>query len=501
MTIRIKSAVAAVLASCAAGSAMALPVNATIEATVYISGATAQDTGIDFTLRKMCVDSANAATRMDIYRYNTNERAVTCMSNNTLIPNLGLGAGDHAIQIIKYSVGGSTSGVTPLAPAPVGAALTVRTVNSTTTCTGDTAVGTSGTFAQYHDHSGCSAGGTTTTRPNFGFSDVEPRKISGPAADAGVNGEGANHLIFGIPVNTKLYRALQANQGLTQDDSYANMPSLSKQAIAGAFNGSLVIWSQLTNKDGTSVAVTGDDTVKVCRRGTGSGTQAITEITFLRNRCNIVATAPFLAADNAGGGTGGGTAAPAFNLGNVYAGSGAGNVRDCLDSADTNNFNAIGLLSMECSPDNITNCGSTSPRAYRFVKVDGFAPTLVDTVSGNYDFYAEQSINTGPAGLVTAQGTAVRLQMKKLLSDVTVIGQLNTAFKETFGHSGLLAVPDANSGLLNSPPYTQASVDALPVNTSFKNPSGAGTDNCQISPVINSSFLTPDRRPILPQNF
>jgi hypothetical protein len=504
MTMRIKAAVGAVIAAAAASSAMALPANSPIDTTVFVSGATAQDNGIEFAVRRLCVNTAAANSTMDLYRYSSNDRAWTCETNNTLVPGIGTGTGaggNVRIQIVKFSSGGSGNGVNPLID---GTTLAFRGVDASTSCAG-VARPAQGSFAQFIEHSNCTGGTTLNQVPQIGFSDVEPNKFTSQARANQLTAAGANQLVIGIPVSTNLYRALQTSQGLGSDDSYVNMPSLPSTVVAGAFNGTIVDWVQVMNKAGVSLPApnSGDSTVKICRRNDSSGTQAITEITFLRQRCTTIATAPFLPADGAGGSGSGGTSpgtsnAANFANGNVYAGSGSPQVRDCLHAANQAGFYAIGLLSTECQPTTSSGgCGNTAAREYRFVKIDGAAPTLVDTASGRYNFYAEQSINNRPS--LAGAGLAVKNRLRALLSDVNVLAQINGNFQFSFGDAGMLGVPDSGSGLIPTPPYTQTSLRAQPINSTSKNPTGSGTNNCQVAPAIQASFVVADTAAILPQ--
>jgi len=507
MRMNLKAAAAATLAISACGTALALPVASAIDQRVYVSGASAQDGGIEFAVRRVCVGGASAAaSTLDLYRISGNDRVWTCETNNSLIPGIGTGGGTGGnvrIAIYKFSSGGSGNGVNPLID---NSTLAFRGVQASTSCSTVTPVAASGSFVALEENSGCTNATTENVVPQIGFSDVEPNKFTTAGRAANLTAAGANQLVMGIVVSTNLYRALQASQSLGNDDEYVNMPTLSSTTVANAFNGNLVDWSQVTDRAGNSLPApsSGDGTVNICRRADSSGTQAITEITFLRQRCTSLATTTsgFLPADGAGGAgpnntSTGTTAAPNFGAGRVYAGSGSTQVRDCLDAANTQGRFAIGLLSTECAPGNVTSCGSTVARNYRFVKVDSAAPTLVDTVAGKYNFYAEQSINSRPT--LSGAGLSVRNRLLALLSDVNVIEQINVGFRQTFGDSGLLGVPNANAGLTAVPPYTEAAVRANAINSTFKNPQGTGTNNCQVAPAVNASFVVADPAPILPQ--
>jgi len=69
----------------------------------------------------------------------------------------------------------------------------------------------------------------------------------------------------------------------------------------------------------------------------------------------------------------------------VFAGLGTGDVRECLDGHAQFNRWAIGILSTE-------NVGNNGNRKFRFIKVDGSAPTLLNAYLGRWPHVTEQSM-------------------------------------------------------------------------------------------------------------
>ncbi|MEZ5500756.1 MAG: hypothetical protein R3E77_15185 [Steroidobacteraceae bacterium] len=475
----VSAAALGVLACAATLPAMAYPAGTAIPANrlFYISGASAQDQGIEFVMRKICTGN------LDKFQFGNNDRFWSC---DVTTASSGLTAGIAGFY--KFSSGGSGNGVNPLID---NSQLTFTRESATSVCT-NAAMPVIAGFTNGTDHTGCTNPSTSNVIPQIGFSDVEPKLITTPARAGALVANGANQLVFGIPVSLNLYRELQANQGLVADDEYINMPTLSSTTVASLFTGSIIDWSQLANNAGASLAA---GSVKICRRVNTSGSQATTEVHFLRNRCTTSAnnTKPMLPNDAAGTGT----ADPTFNLGNVYAGSGSGDVRDCLAVANDNGFRAVGLLSMECQPENAScNIASTVGK-FRFVKIDGAAPTLVDTVSGRYSYVAEQSINR--AGGLSGDPLTLYNKLLALMSDPAVLAQINAGFRFTFGDSGLLGVPDGATLFAPLPPLTEAVVRATPINSWNKNSLGTGTNNCQVSGQVNGAIVVNDDSPILPQ--
>jgi hypothetical protein len=106
-----------------------------------------------------------------------------------------------------------------------------------------------------------------------------------------------------------------------------------------------------------------------------------------RNRC-IKRAAPFVL-PNDGSDLKGGDANELVRVanpaGNVSAGTGTGDVRDCLDAHERFNRWAVGILSTE-------NIGNNGNREFRYVKVDGLAPTLLNAHAGRWTHASERSM-------------------------------------------------------------------------------------------------------------
>ncbi len=109
-----------------------------------------------------------------------------------------------------------------------------------------------------------------------------------------------------------------------------------------------------------------DDLVYVCRRVDTSGTQASYEMFFLNQRC-AAGVHPFVK-----------------NSSKVFMGSGTADVKACINELDRQKVWAVGIMSTE-------NVASEADDRWRFVKVDGVAPTLLNTFSGRWPFFVEQS--------------------------------------------------------------------------------------------------------------
>ena len=246
--------------------------------------------------------------------------------------------------------------------------------------------------------------------PVGGFSDVEaalfPVTLGGGNVSAkGTEAQANIGQVFGVAVNTNLYRAMQAAQGITAADTNfdpalaPNITSSQYAAIIDNDNSSAYKqdWSLLAGGAGTGKKVI------VARRVATSGTQASSNAFFLRTPCadavqgNLI---PAVTADSIPG------------VFEVTENSGTGNVKAQLTAANAAGNFAIGVMSIEndWSLDNAANGG------YRWLKLDGIHPETasdftnplngrgnarLSTVTGNYAFHSEARYfvaNTAPVG-------------------------------------------------------------------------------------------------------
>jgi hypothetical protein len=227
---------------------------------------------------------------------------------------------------------------------------------------------------------------------------------------------------------------------------------------------------------------TGGD-MKVCRRVQGSGTHARTAITFLQTGCGRGGSAmaqPLCTTKEFG--------AACLNAG-VEGGSGSGELTDCMNGAAGASKWALGYHSVEKNADLI--------HPFRFVKVDGFAPTLDNMLSGNYANFGEVTMQkrctpTGTAVGLTYVGAPSNIADVDDAFDIMVAAMqgpaaaqalnASSAFRHPFGNSGWAARPvNGNS------PYPIVKVGGVvqnPVNplthTDF---SGGSVQNTCFGPV------------------
>lgn len=399
----------------------------------------------------------------------------------------------HGRVAIYKSSGGSGQGVTPVSAATPLPFLDLAKMAQLPGCLRGQPARATADFAAYTNHTGC-GGASRLARPRAGLSDVNPELVGSVHAPLTVRAQ--NQVVWGLPVSKNFRNALQTIQGLVassvphddpQRDSEATMPSLSRAQVAALFSGVVRSWDAFYDTNGTPVTkssllapgpprdpdaagaspgayrpdpVTGA-TVFICRRIAASGTQAAYEVHYLRARCE--ADAPAFVAPNDGSNllTGGDVnrlVRIARPSGSVFAGVGTADVRECLDAHSQFNRWAIGLLSTE-------NVGNNGNRKFRYVKVDGVAPTLLNAYLGRWPHVTEQSMqwrrSFDPELRTTAEGRVLGF-IATNLGQPRVIAALNSGFVHSWGQGGYLA-PATSAFPPPKPPVTAESLRLNPV--------------------------------------
>ncbi|MBD9355736.1 type 2 periplasmic-binding domain-containing protein [Methylomonas albis] len=470
---------------------------------IYLSGASA---ALDYIEHLATSTSVIAADRMcdstqPIYKFKDNgggkdQNAYYC-TLNPLNPQLvGLAGGKANLLIYKRSVGGSAKGVAPLIDDAKGnnAAAHVEFLNvDPSVCTAPTGTGLLTSTCTY---SPTTAGQFKSEIPDFGISDVDPEQFrgvntSGTAvnpSDVGLlNVESAGGQVFGIGATLKLRNALQEAQfgvgnACVGAESEACMPSLTRDQVASIMTGKLDSWKDL--KVGASDLYTlasaaykpgnANARVHICTRTDGSGTKAQMGINFLNYPCATAATAP--KADT-------GTLGEVIASAQVHAMSSAGNLSECLRELDAGvntigtGFNntyttggarwAIGLQGLEKNANQAED--------WRFIKIDGIAPTLENVAKGKYHDWAELTFQYSKTHVWDLSEDLIVKEFIKAASNPNVIVSLNQTNIHPFGDSGFLASPKNFTPTANG---TFAS--SYPVNPYSHATTSQGVNNCRI---------------------
>jgi hypothetical protein len=350
-----------------------------------------------------------------------NDWAVACKTAAAGATKTGL-ANNKRILAIKRDRGGSGVGVGPVQTKNTdgnGGKITFLTVGAAT-CNIAVTAGVNGAPAIPNPDGGlvpaigCSATYTTNAFTEMGTSDIEANKFFGinepvvdgvglpfrTEADRGFADERSlAALVFNHPVTLALFTELQEAQfplasvcnpgnpgynnvvavagnvrtDITNGESEACMPSLTKPEINSLLTGRIVTWSQLL--DASGAAILPALPVQICRRVAGSGTQATINALSSNWPCDPNRTDLTIDIVNPRG-----TAGPT-----VVLNSGSSDVDNCLNSFNgTGNPYAIGNLSVE-------GRNVAKDRAWRFIKIDGVAPTLRNVHAGDYSLWTQQA--------------------------------------------------------------------------------------------------------------
>lgn len=439
---------------------------------IRISGASAQDNGILGSALSLC-------TAGSVHRYQiANNFAFFCTPDIGTNPGqIQVRAGATQLAIYKYSVGGSGNGVDPVNLNQTLPFLDLAKIATSPACTGTNLTTSSvdfdgtGPLATYVNNicGGASSLITTGATTYIGLSDVEPAFFTNNTTN--LFAEPAYTLIFGVPVTTNIRNALQTQQGLTVgSDTLANMPTLTSAQITSAFTQVGQSWAAIGVTSGLA-----DDTIYVARRVDSSGTQKTFEALVARTangqpafKSCVAAVDPFVLPDS---NTATGDASASCGTGTpplVFAGSGGGDVSACMNGHQTAGRGSIGMQTGELK-------AGTS--GWRFVKIDGNAPTHADVAAGRYLAWAAASINTRINVNPTAAAagyTAFVTRLKADFKNPTIIALINGA-DQPFGRSGLMA--DLPSG--GTPNFAGTNS----VNPWNRLVSGTVVNNCQ-SPKV-----------------
>lgn len=473
--------------------AAALPPDAPPQIELRISGSTAQDEALE-NLMHLSPGIPGAPNicepgTLDVYRgtiHGTASRVYYCRTSAAV---QGIPAGER-LAVYKSS-GGSGEGVTPVSAGRPLRFLDLAHLASGADCREGRAARATADFAPYREHSGCDGEGRLAV-PRAGLSDVNPELVGGITAPLTVRAQ--NQIVWGLPVSKNLRNALQTIQGLVPAtvphddpgrDAESVMPTLARAQVAAIFAGATRSWNEFYDGKGTRLPessflalypprdaesagaspgayrpdrVTGA-TIYVCRRIATSGTQASFEVHYLRARCERDAP-EFVKPDDGSDLSSGGNVSRLVRIarpaGRVFAGVGTVDVRDCLDAHAQFNRWAIGILSTE-------NLGNNGNRKFRFIKVDGAAPTLLNAYLGRWPHVTEQSMQwrrSFDASLdKTDEGRVLRF-LATNLGAPRVLAALNSGFVHPWGQGGYLA--PATSGF--PPPPTPVTADGLRVN-------------------------------------
>ncbi len=493
-------------------SGLALPPDEAPEIELFISGSSAQDASLENLMRLKGGDDGTPSIcqdgTLDIYRGaidGVRKRVFYCLTSDRLD---SLPAGKRLA--VHKSSGGSGEGVGPVADGTPIPFIDLENLPDTADCRQPSRVLFNGKLAAYSNRRNCGGTGKDAV-PQVGITDIEPELLGRDSRGLSVHSQ--SQLVWGLPVSKNLRNALQAIQGLVPADVPHDaperetedvMPTLTRAQVASMFAGTLESWGQLYDREGaplylsSTLAAASPDRpnlsgtrpgayrpnaqtgkrIYLCRRIASSGTQAAYEVHYLRQRC--VADAPaFIAPDDGSSITTGGDVAALVRRddpsGRVFAGVGTSEVRACLDAHDDHNRWAIGIFSTE-------NIGNNASHEFRHVRIDGYAPSLVNAHLGLWSHVSEPSLLwRGGEALRGSDAGRALMFIKENIGQPEVLSTLNAEFEHSWGQGGYLAMPSLSPP---RPPVTAEQLRRNPV-SSLSKAGGSNWRNCNIS-VIRS---------------
>lgn len=418
--MKISKIARAVAAVSVAGTASALPTNASYDVELLVSGATAQSKQIEATFKSFCTSD------VDKYVINDDSKAGFAVSCFSAAADNPFGADKNLLM--RKEEGGSGTGVGPVI---AGDSLSVVALDGS--CQSD---------GQDDDGNPQFACGATTATASVGISDVEPALFV-DSVPSSVQAVPVNVSTFGVVVSPGLYTALQAAQGLDTADAHGveNMPSMASDLIANIFAGNVTKWDVLAGQGGnpiTAGAGLSNTNVSVCIRKESSGTQQQFKANYMGAPC-LGAGGFSLASDNtpkvsddqtylpldfaAANGSSDDNYAPVKlfptnnpapanpNIPYIYGNSGSSDMGRCVTKISAQNRWAIGFQSLEKVAET-----SSSKNGFKYVAVDGVVPTLEKVAAGLYKNWSSTSfqINTAIASAdqqTLANGIIDKLQV------------------------------------------------------------------------------------------
>jgi hypothetical protein len=510
--------IAAAVAAALAAGAIATPASAAFfepwtvtgaeTYTVRLSGATAQDKGIPFLMRRLC--AVGTMVRVT----GTVDSAILCEANG--VDSAPIAAGTKLV-LYKNSNGGSSRGVNPVADRSTTitflnlASLGQAGYQNASVCTVTTFASTAD-FADYKEYAcGANVTSPTGTVPDAGISDIEPSLLG---YVQGVNGaiesKAGPLLTFGVPVSENFRNALQAAQAsqlaagcVVGSDAPECMPSLTKAQIASIYNGGIAAVARLSSELGVALAnPAGGGGLSICRRKVGSGTQASSNVYFLNDGC-VKSTQGVKGI--ATGGVDGNAAIPSV-ASRINEYSSTPQVIGCLNANHTANKYAIGVASMEFVPGSAylnTGLGvadgdfDDDPGHWGWIRVSGAAPTLLDTQQGRYDFAMELSYQRRVAPntlLMTADQIAFYNKVSDTNLSPLVLKEVNTGFTQVGGWAaGFLGAPSVGTptdpSAAPAGALTEAEVVANPISTWARSTATGKPNSCQPAYTTRQSGL------------
>jgi len=328
-------------------------------------------------------------------------------------------------------------------------------------------------------------------------------------------------LTYGIAVTLDLYKVLQAAQkragtlpSTVAIGSYseASMPSLSHEFIGSLMAGKIGAWDQVQIVDATNSnkvislndpailndagvnapykeATTGNNLtpVALALRNNGAATFVIANSVFLGYPANANAASPALPTANDP--VDEDAALPIVKEPIIVSATGT-LLSDWQNGTNTLGFNNIqvgtsggkavyanrwGIALNSADRNSKVTAAGTGGDPWRYIKIDGYAPTLANVAAGNYAYWAEGTLLY--KGGLLAKKLTVAYELAQAMGSPTVIAPGNT--NQAWGQTGAFAMAADPRKFTPSVPFNPSN-PVVPYSHYIK-----GKLHTEIAPVIN----------------
>jgi hypothetical protein len=328
-------------------------------------------------------------------------------------------------------------------------------------------------------------------------------------------------LVYGVGVTLDLYKALQAAQkragilpSTTVVGSYAeaDLPKLNRNVVGSILAGKVQNWEQfkiIDKTDGnkskslldasiltdaglsapTTETVAGIPTpvtpVAVGRRNNGAAIGAAAYAKFLNYPATANSIAPAKATDNS-------STAELATLPIVKSPTGTGDtgnlLKDWQNGTNVTGYNNVlnakrwGIAINSADLNAGVKADGTGGDGWRYIKIDGYAPTLENVAAGVYPHWAEGAVLYPTAKKADKDWESKKILLKALADDLgspTVAKAVNTT--QAWGVTGIFATTADKRGYVAGVPF-DSSYPVVP----FSHIGSDGLVHDEIVPVINN---------------
>lgn len=312
-------------------------------------------------------------------------------------------------------------------------------------------------------------------------------------------------LVYGVGVPLDFYKVLQVAQyksGLLPADTLSNIgkyddeqyiPTLSSDFLASLLAGKIADWNDVKIVDRSAVgeptialtdpSITGIagvalpplTKVAIGRRNKGAAISAVPYAKFLGYPYVENGSAPKAATVNTAGTDNGSTAPIAKNPGGANATDAL--LTDWQAGTNTSSFNpALKKFWGFAVHGGDRNANVSQP--WRYVRIDGAAPTIANVANGSYPLWAEGEVLIRPASAIGADKVAALEVFADALANVAVLKTVNTNAVLPFGQSGVFATTQTDTSA-----YVKVPFDAQNPIVPLSHITGSGFTSLGVTPV------------------